>query len=363
MRTAAVVLTDVNLTATPPPRGSLVPNTIQPPLLARHARVSGVTILSTGSYTPAVCRTNEELQATLGVDSDWVERRTGIRERRHAPRELATSDLCYAAAVRCLEKASIARSEIDLLIVATVTGDMAVPSTACILQDRLGITCGAFDVQAGCAGFIYALATGAQFVQSGAARRCLVVGGDTASRIIDPTDRETYPLFGDGAGAVLLGPGGCGQGLMAYQLGADGSGAHLLYRAAAGSRFPLTCSPEDEPNRYVHMDGRAVFRWAVQTIGDSTKQLLDYAGVRVADIQLFIPHQANQRLITAIGERIGFPSDRIYSNLHRYGNTIAASVPLALDEAIAQDRIHPGDLLLLTGFGAGLAWGSFLLRL
>jgi 3-oxoacyl-[acyl-carrier-protein] synthase-3 len=362
MYTTASVCSDPMI-ATPPPRGTLAPQTVSPLPLARNARIHGVQLLACASHTPALCRTNEELQATLGVDGEWVERRTGIRERRLAPPGLATSDLCYSAAVRCIERAGIARREIDLLIVATVTGDMAVPSTACILQDRLGITCGAFDLQAGCSGFIYAVATAAQFVQSGAARRCLVVGGDTASRIIDPTDRETFPLFGDAAGAVLLGPEDRGHGLLAYQLGADGSGAHLLYRAAAGSRFPLTCSPEDAPNRYVHMEGRAVFRWAVKTIGDSTAELLHFAGVQADDIQMFIPHQANQRLIEALGHRLGFPRERVYSNVHRYGNTIAASVPLALDEALAEGRVHRGDLVLLTGFGAGLAWGSLLLRL
>lgn len=348
---------------TPPPRSALGPRTVVSRSLARNARITGVSVLATGSHTPAIRLTNDDLHSSLGVDSDWVLRRTGIRERRHAPAELATSDLCYAAAVRCIQTAGISCDDIDMLIVATVTADMSVPSTACILQHRLGVTCGAFDLQAGCSGFVYAMATGAQFVQSGAAKCCLVVGGDTASRIIDPDDRDTFPLFGDGAGAVLLGPCSRENGLIAYQLGADGSGANLLYRPAAGSRFPLTCSPDDAKLQYVHMEGRAVFRWAVQTIGESTDQLLRYAGVSARDVQMFIPHQANLRLVEAIGEHLGFGPQRIYTNLHRYGNTIAASIPLALDEAIAEGRVHRGDLLLLTGFGAGLAWGSILMHL
>jgi 3-oxoacyl-[acyl-carrier-protein] synthase III len=348
--------------ATPPPRAGVAPRTVAPVQLARNARCGGVQVLAAGGYTPPRRLTNDDLQAALGVDGDWVLRRTGIRERRHAPPELATSDLCHGAAVRCLETAGVSPGEVDLLIVATVTPDMAVPSTACLLQERLGVNCGAFDLQAGCSGFVYALATGAQFVQSGAAKCCLVVGGDTSSRIIDPADRETFPLFGDGAGAVLLGPCGRGAGLTAYQLGSDGAGADLLRRPAGGSRFPLTCSADDAPHRYVHMEGRAVFRWAAQTVADSTRQLLDFAGVAPRDIDLFIPHQANLRLVEAIAERLGLAPERVYTNLARYGNTIAASIPLALEEAVAEGRVRRGDLLLLTGFGAGLTWGSVLLR-
>lgn len=348
--------------ATPPPKTRLgaTPGVLR--RLARNARVGGVQVLGTGSFTPPLRRTNDDLRTSLGVDGDWVLRRTGIRERRHASAELATSDLCHGAAVRCLDTARVCRDEVDLLIVATVTADMAVPSTACILQDRLGLSCGAFDLQAGCAGFVFALATGAQFVQSGAAKCCLVVGGDTASRIIDPADRETYPLFGDGAGAMLLGPCGEGRGLVAYQLGSDGAGANLLYRRAGGSRIPPAASEHDPGHQYVHMEGRAVFRWAVQTIGDSTDQLLQYAGISCRDVDLFVPHQANLRLVEAIAERLGFGPERVYTNLARYGNTIAASIPLALDEAVAEGRVRRGDLLLLTGFGAGLSWGSVLLR-
>jgi 3-oxoacyl-[acyl-carrier-protein] synthase-3 len=319
-------------------------------------------MLGVGSYTPLQRLTNDDLRDSLGVDGDWVLRRTGIRERRHAPSEMATSDLCAKAAVRCLEAADVRPGDVDLVIVATMTPDMAAPSTACILQDRLGLSCGAFDLQAACSGFVYAVVTGAQFVQSGAAKCCLVVGGDTSSRIIDPSDRDTSVLFGDGAGAVLLGPCGQGQGLRACQLGADGSGANLLYRQAGGSRFPLTGSPNDIRFQYLRMDGRAVFRWAAQTVADSTEQLLHYAGLNASDIGLFVPHQANLRLVEAIRERLGVAPEQVYTNLARYGNTIAASIPLALDEAVAEGRVRRGDLLLLTGFGAGLTWGSVLLH-
>lgn len=348
--------------ATPPPRARLGSCPSPVGRSARHAKVSGVQLLAVGSYTPSVRLTNEDLRSAVGVDDEWVLRRTGIGERRHALTHQATSDLCFHAAVRCLDNAGVTRDQVDLLIVATVTPDMAVPSTACLLQDRLGLSCGAFDLQAGCSGFIYALATGAQFVQSGAAKRCLIVGGDTASRIINPTDRETYPLFGDGAGVALLGPCGPGQGMVAFQLGSDGSGAELLYRHGSGSRSHFGCSANDDDRQYVHMEGRAVFRWAVQTIEHSTRELLDYAGVTLPDIDLFIPHQANIRLVEAIAERLGFGPERVYTNLSRYGNTIAASIPLALDEAVGEGRVNRGDLVLLTGFGAGLTWGSILFR-
>ncbi|MCC6418920.1 MAG: ketoacyl-ACP synthase III [Gemmataceae bacterium] len=331
--------------------------------LARNARLKGFQVLATGSYAPPRRVSNEELQTALGVDGDWVLRRTGIQERRHAPPEMATSDLCYEAAVRCLAAGRVDAADIDLLIVTTMSPDLAAPSTACILQERLGLLCGAFDLHAACSGFVYALATGAQFVRTGNVRRCLVVGGDTCSRITDPADRETYPLFGDGAGAVLLGPASqSDQGFVAYQLGSDGAGAGLLYRQGGGSRLPADGSVGAPQHQYMKMEGRAIFRWVVQTVAEATGQLLDYAGMTAAEIGLFVPHQANLRIVAALAERLGLAPARVYTNLQRYGNTIAASVPLALDEAVNEGRVRRGDLLLLTGFGAGLTWASALLR-
>ena len=252
----------------------------------------------------------------------------------------------------------MAKEEVDLLIVATHTPDLAMPGAACLVQEKLGLLCGAFDVQAACAGFMYALAIGAQFVKSGNASRCLVAGADVSSRIVNPTDACTYPLFGDGAGAVLLAPGESEQGFLAYQLGTDGSGAELLGRSAGGSRTPLTTETLQARQHYFQMNGRAVFRWAVETVCRSAGELLHATGLSVDDIALFVPHQANQRILALAGERLGLPAERVYSNLARYGNTMAGSIPLALDEAAAEGRIRRGDRILLSGFGAGLELGQ-----
>lgn len=330
--------------------------------VARTTTLTGVQIIGTGSYVPDSVVTNEDLRVRLGFDADWIVQRTGIRERRHAPAHLATSDLCYEACSRCLDNAGVKHQDVDMLIVGTFTPDMAFPSTACLLQNRLNLHCGAFDVQAACAGFIYALVIGAQFVKSGNAKRCLVVGGDTNSRVINPTDQKTYPLFGDGAGAVLLAAGSEEQGLLSYQLGADGSGGELLQRPACGSKMPPSREAIDADLHYLQMDGRAVFRWAVNTVTDSTTEVLEHAGVTADDIKVFLPHQANIRIINAVSDVLGFPRHRVYNNIDRYGNTSAASIPLALDEALGDNRIERGDLLLISGFGAGLTWGSAVLR-
>lgn len=330
--------------------------------VARTMSLTGFKILGTGSFVPDIVVTNEDLRDSLGYDSEWIIQRTGIRERRHAPAHLATSDLCYEAAMRCLESSNTDPSEVDLLVVATFTPDMTFPSTACLLQNRLGLFCGAFDVQAACAGFIYALVIGAQFVKSGNAKKCLVVGGDCNSRVINPQDRKTYPLFGDGAGAVLLGPGSDEQGFLAYHIGADGSGGDLLSRPACGSRLPPTPEALNADLHYMQMDGRAVFKWACNMVTDSTTEVLAHAGMTADDIRLFVPHQANVRIINAVGDVLGFPRDRVFNNLDRYGNTSGGSIPIALDEALGQGLINTGDTILVSGFGAGLTWGSAVLR-
>jgi 3-oxoacyl-[acyl-carrier-protein] synthase-3 len=319
-------------------------------------------VIGTGSYVPDEVVTNEDLRDRLGFDADWILQRTGIRERRHAPSGLATSDLCYEAAVRCLKAAGRSPADVDLLIVGTFTPDMAFPSTACLLQHRLGLFCGAFDVQAACAGFMYALAVGAQFIKTGNSNCCLVVGGDTNSRVINPSDQKSYPLFGDGAGAVLLAPGSTEQGMLAYHLGADGSGGDLLSRPACGSRLPPSHDVLEADLHYLQMDGRAVFRWAVNIVTDSCNEVCQYARVSAVDIQLFIPHQANIRIVNAVGDVLGFARERVWNHLDRYGNTSAGSIPIALDEAVRSGSIERGDLILISGFGAGLTWSSAVLR-
>ena len=325
------------------------------------ARLTGVQILATAAFVPPQVVTNADL-APLGYDAEWIVQRTGIHERRKAADGVAASDLGYEAALRCLAAANVRASELDLIIVATMTPDSPTPSTACQVQRRLGGRAAAFDVSAACAGFMYALVTGMQFVKTGTASRVLVIGSDIMTRAVDPADVKTYPLFGDGAGAVLLGAGSSEQGLLAYTLGADGSGADLLCAPAGGSREPLTPAGLAAGRQYMRMEGRAVFKWAVNLVADSVRDVLAHAGLSAADLSLAILHQANRRILDSAAEHLGIPPEKLVVNLDRYGNTSAASIPLALDEVHRAGRVHRGDLLLLCGFGAGLSWGTGIWR-
>jgi 3-oxoacyl-[acyl-carrier-protein] synthase-3 len=239
---------------------------------------------------------------------------------------------------------------------------MSFPSTACLLQDRLKLSCAAIEVEAACAGFMYALITGAAYVVSGASDLALIVGGDCNSRILNPTDIKTYPLFGDGAGAVLLGRGSPQQGLLSLSLGSDGAGGDLLSRPAGGSRMKLTPEVLSKGLHYMYMDGRAVFRWAVAILCDTIQDVLRSVGLTPGDVDLYIPHQANIRIINAAIDVLHIPRSKVFNNLDRYGNTSAGSVPLALDEALSEGRLQPGQLAVLSGFGAGLAWGTTVIR-
>jgi 3-oxoacyl-[acyl-carrier-protein] synthase-3 len=252
--------------------------------------------------------------------------------------------------------------DIDLLLLATFTPDMAFPSTACLVQDQLKLNCPAFDMQAACAGFMYALITGAAYVASGASDLALIIGGDCNSRILNPNDIKTYPLFGDGAGAVLIGRGSPEQGLLSFSLGADGAGGDLLSRPAGGSRMKLTPEVLSKGLHYMYMDGRAVFRWAVAILCDTIQDVLNDAGLSPGDVDLYIPHQANIRIINAAVDVLHIPRSKVYNNLDRYGNTSAGSIPLALDEARIDGRVEPGQLAVLSGFGAGLSWGTTVIR-
>ncbi|MBV9124817.1 MAG: ketoacyl-ACP synthase III [Planctomycetes bacterium] len=322
----------------------------------------GVRVLATGSYVPEIVVSNEHLHQRLGHDSDWIVKRTGILERRHALPHQATSDLCQEAARRCLDQAGAKPSDIDLLVLATFTPDMSFPSTACLVQDRLQLNCPAVDLQAACAGFMYALITGAAYVAAGVSDLALIIGGDCNSRVVNPNDLKTYPLFGDGAGAVLLTRGRPDQGLLSYSMGADGSGGDLLSRPAGGSRLPPTPELLSRGLHFMHMDGRAVFRWAVAILCDTIQDVLQASNLKPGDINLYIPHQANIRIINAAIDVLHIPRSRVFNNLERYGNTSAGSIPLALDEAVGRGKLQPGNLVLLSGFGFGLAWGTALLR-
>lgn len=318
----------------------------------------GVSVVSTGSYVPDLVVRNEDLEQTHGFDPQWIVQRTGIRERRYAPPEVATSDMAIAAAGACINNSGVPTSEIDLVIVATYTPDMPVPSTASIVQDHFKLQAPAMDLQAGCSGFMYALVTAAQFIAAGTCRNALVVGADCNSRYADPSDQRTFPLFGDGAGAVLLAPGLPDQGLTAYTLGSDGSGANMLNIPLGGSRFRRESVEHPDEHRYIQMDGRGVFKWAVRVLNQTIHDVVEAAALPMEQIDLAVLHQANLRILLHAADCQGIHPEKLFINLDRYGNTSAASIPMALDEAIRGGRIRHGDNVLLSGFGAGLSWGT-----
>jgi 3-oxoacyl-[acyl-carrier-protein] synthase-3 len=336
---------------------------------SRISRLTGVEVIACGSYAPPTVVTNGDL-AAHGYDADWIVQRTGILERRRAADNVAASDLALEAAQRCLQVAAARQGrsydevlrDVDLIVVATMTPDSQIPSTACHLQRRLGCDAAAMDVGAACAGFMYAAATGMQFVKTGNAKNVLVVGTEVMTRTINPADRKTFPLFGDGAGAVLFGQGGDEQGFLAYEIGADGRGTDLLCIPGGGTREPLTPAGLAAGRQYITMDGRAVFKWAVNLLADSVRAVVAHAGLTMNDLSLVILHQANLRILDAAADNLDIPTDRLVVNLDRYGNTSAASIPLALDEALAANRIQRGDHILLSGFGAGLTWGTAVLK-
>ncbi len=328
----------------------------------RCRRLPGVRVIGTGSYVPDAVVSNDHLHARLGFDSDWIVKRTGILERRHALPHQATSDLCVEASHRCLAAAGVKPQDVDLIVLGTFTPDMSFPSTACIVQDRLRMNCPAIEVEAACAGFMYALITGASYIVSGASDMALIVGGDCNSRILNPDDIKTYPLFGDGAGAFLLTRGRPDQGILSYSMGSDGTGGDLLCRPSGGSRKPPEKHHIDEGLHYMYMDGRAVFRWAVDILCDTIQDVLKDTHFTSDDIDVYFPHQANIRIINASIDVLKIPRSKVFNNLEKYGNTSAGSIPLAVDEAIVEGRLKPGDLTILSGFGAGLAWGTALMR-
>lgn len=353
-----------------PPAKSEPPSRNDRAQLLRRCRahsLTGVQIVGTGCFLPDHVVTNDDL-ARLGCDADWIVQRTGIRERRHAPPEMTTSDMAIAASERAIAAAGVAKDQIDLIVLGTFTPDYLMPQAATIVQDKLGLNCPAMDIAAACAGFMYALITGAQFIGAGGAEHVLVIGADLNTRVLDPNDKKTYPLFGDGAGAVILARGESDQGLLSYTLGADGSGTDLLYRPVGGVKAPFTplCAATVDDNYaapwYMKMEGRPVFKWAVRLLEDSFNQVLSHSGVDRDQIKLWLMHQANARILDAATESMGITPERVVKHLDRYGNTSAASIPIALDESLREGRIHRGDELMMCGFGAGLSWGTAVWR-
>jgi 3-oxoacyl-[acyl-carrier-protein] synthase III len=324
--------------------------------MKRHAAIIG-----TGSFLPDTILSNDDLERMVDTSDEWIYSRTGIKERRLADPADATSDLAVRAGERALACAGVSADEVDLLIVGTSTPDHMIPSAASIVQDKLGLSCGAFDVNAVCTGFIYALYSGVTAIESGRAETVLVIGADALTRHVDFTDRGTCILFGDGAGAVVL-RAAEEPGVLDIVLGSDGSGKELLYVPAGGSAAP--CTEERVANReqFIQMNGSEVFKFAVRVIPKATTQVLERSGYTVGDLTWLVPHQANKRILDTVEERLGIDDDHVYSSVEKTGNTSAASIPLALDDLYTSGRLQPGDLLALVGFGAGLTWGAAAIR-
>lgn len=320
-------------------------------------------IIGMGGYVPERVLDNLEMEKIVDTTDEWITSRTGIRQRRIASDSQATSDLAVEAAREALVSAGIKADELDLIIVATLTPDSNMPSTACIVQDKIGATrAAAFDLGAACSGFVYGLITGAQFIQTGAYKKILVIGAETMSRVLDWNDRGTCVLFGDGAGAAVLAEVGEDEGITSFELGSDGSGAEFLIIPAGGSRMPATCDVVKERLNCLKMAGPEVFKFAVRIMADSAKRVVESAGLEMNDIDIMIPHQANTRIIESSSKRLAMPEEKMFVNLDKYGNMSGASIPFALYEAQKSGRIKKGDNVLMVGFGAGLTWGAVVLK-
>lgn len=320
-------------------------------------------IAGTGVGIPGTVLTNGELAARIDSSDEWIRSMTGIRERRIVDTGQAASDLAVVAAEEALVRAGVDRDEIDMIILATGTADFIGTATACIVQERLGLkNIPAFDVTASCTGFIYAAAVGNQFISTGSCRTILVIGSEVFSSVIDWDDRGTSILGGDGAGAVVLRPVSAGQGIISVSLGADGSGLRHLYIPAGGSRTPVTAENIAARRNKLKMDGQEVFQFAMKILPKVTEEAIAKAGISKDEVALVIPHQANLRIIEAAARRMDMPLEKFVINIDRYGNTSAGSIPIALHEALLTGRINPGDVVVLTGFGAGLTWGAIVMR-
>ncbi|MGG3162410.1 beta-ketoacyl-ACP synthase III [Geobacillus stearothermophilus] len=306
----------------------------------------GAGIIGVGRYVPEKVLTNADLEKMMDTSDEWIRTRTGIEERRIAADDIDTSDMAYFAAEKALADAGVEAKDIDLIVVATVTPDRSFPSVACMLQERLGaVNAAAMDLSAACSGFMYGMVTAAQFIDTGTYKYILVVGADKLSKITDWTDRNTAVLFGDGAGAVVMGPVSPGRGILSFELGADGTGGKHLYK-----------------DEYIVMNGREVFKFAVRQMGESSVRVLEKAGLTKEDVDFLIPHQANIRIVEAARQRLELPEEKISTTIRRYGNTSAASIPISLVEELEAGNIRDGDLIVMVGFGGGLTWGAIALR-
>lgn len=320
-------------------------------------------ILGTGFCVPEQKLTNFDLEKMVETSDDWIVERTGIHERRIAPKEIATSDMAFKAAQMALKDADVAAEDLDLIIVATITSDHIIPSTACILQNKLGAKhAGAFDLTAACSGFLYASSIATQFIESGIYKKILVIGAETMSRITNFQDRNTCVIFGDGAGAAVYGRVDDGYGMLSFDLGADGSGGPSLYIPAGGSRHPADEESVKNRMHYMRMNGKEVFRFSVKVMGETVLKSLAKANLQKEDIDWLVPHQANIRIIHTGAKRLHVPMDKVIVNIGSYGNTSAGSIPIALAEAAHKKTFKKGDILAFSGFGAGLTWASCIMK-
>ena len=320
-------------------------------------------VVGTGSAVPERVLSNQDLEKMVDTTDEWITTRTGIKERRIASPDEFTSTLATRAALNALDMAGIDPAELDMIVVATVTPDYPFPSTAALLQNNIkAVNASAFDISAACSGFIYAASIVDKFIKSGTVKNALVVGAEVLSRIVDWSDRNSCLLFGDGAGAVVLQADKGASGILDTFMMSDGSNWELLYQPAPGNRNPASYQVVDERLAFIRMQGNEVFKLAVRAMEDAANKVLSAGNMTPADVDLFIPHQANRRIIDAIGKRLGIPDDKVYVNIERFGNTSSASIPIALDEANRRGLIKPDDLLLLDAFGGGMAWGAVTIR-
>lgn len=327
-------------------------------MASRRAGIAGI-----GAFAPEKVLTNADLEKMVDTSDEWISTRTGIKERRILAQGQSTSDLGVAAARQALKRAGLQPEDLQLIITATATPDMPFPATGCIIQEKLGaVNAAAFDLQAGCSGFVYALSVATQFVENGAYDRVLVVGADSLTRVTDWTDRNTCVLFGDGGGAAVVMPAQNGNGVLGFHLGADGTGQELLKINAGGSRHPANHDTVDQKLHYIQMAGSEVFKFASKIIEEASRKVLEKAHLTVEDVDLFVPHQANLRIIESAAKRLKIPKEKVFVNVQRYGNTSCGSIPLALNDALAEGRLEAGKVVVLVGFGAGLTWAASAIR-
>ncbi|MCF2601144.1 MAG: ketoacyl-ACP synthase III [Veillonellaceae bacterium] len=327
------------------------------------AKLCNAGILGTGFYVPEKIMTNADLEKIVETSDEWIVERTGIKERRIAEDNQPMSDLALRAAKAALADAGVAAEDLDLIIVATLTSDRIIPSTACMIQNLLGAKhAAAFDLSAACSGFAYAASVAAQFIETGAYKKALVIGAETLSKYINWEDRNTCVLFGDGAGAAVLGQVEEGYGILSFDLGSDGSGGDAIQIPSSGSLMPVSKESIDQKLNLIHMNGRDVFKFAVKAMGKTVKNSLAKIDMPQEKIDWLVPHQANIRIIESAAKRLSMPMDKVIVNIHKYGNMSAACIPIALAEAAAAKRFKKGDIIALSGFGAGLTWASCIIR-